>query len=830
MANKIVDQVLSLTAAVKDLKKEIDSIGPSLQKMGGVASKALGDAQKAANPVGGTNNIGSGPGQGMGIDNATFGMPSPRSLTQMRIGLAAFSGAAGVAGGVMTMAPSLGDVVSNAAGYYGASIYGNINRGALESMTRQSMGMGMTSAMGGSQAAAVLVNGMYYTPGTAAFKQSLAEVGGAALTMNMSNAVAASAIGGLYSGQMGASMAGMGIQNLDANGNPLSQVQIARQLYNRFMPNNNGVSILNNQKITQSSINQNFQQVLASQFQQMGYSPDQIAMFQYQFGQFAQGKNGDLSKATANPNNPVNAQMQINASNAKLMQTYEQPMLDGFQKAADLITNTVNPALSQFASSLGTAKGFLQGTGNVGAGAGMAASSVFNAGANIAETLAISKLLGQTGVSSLAMKGASGLLMKGASGLLKGSAIAGGSILAGNLIKGNSSKGSMRSRAGNAAKFAGIVAAIPGLGETILPEIIAGGIGYATGGGTQGFGASFGAKGGGSGPQSPIPGVSATTGYGATDPSMWSGAKNSHTGQDYPVPVGTPVQAAADGVVFDDAPGFEFGTYIQIDHMNGYQTLYGHLSSKSVKVGDHVRGGQVIGKSGQSGNVTGPHLHFEVRKGSNNPVDPSTFLNNSQLSSQVISGQTTQAAGTILGTGSQQSWAKDFLKGLGVPLTGTNVKAMTTWMGWEGGQWKNSAHYNPLNTTLGASGASDINSVGVKSYTSYQQGLQSNISTLKENQKGYAAIRAALMQGNNLSGVLSAVNQSAWGTHIPGYGGGTQGFGASIGGVSGGGSIVNNVSINVSLTGVSESDAKMFANRVKDLLKTDAHITAVGSR
>ena len=151
-------------------------------------------------------------------------------------------------------------------------------------------------------------------------------------------------------------------------------------------------------------------------------------------------------------------------------------------------------------------------------------------------------------------------------------------------------------------------------------------------------------------------------------------------------------------------------------------------------------------------------------------------------------------------------------------------------MGWEGGQWKNSAHYTPLNTTLGASGASDINSGGVKSYTSYQQGLQSNISTLKENQKGYAAIRAALMQGNNLSGVLSAVNQSAWGTHIPGYGGGTQGFGASVGVPSGGGSVVNNVSINVSLTGVSESDAKMFANRVKDLLKTDAHITAVGSR
>jgi len=367
--------------------------------------------------------------------------------------------------------------------------------------------------------------------------------------------------------------------------------------------------------------------------------------------------------------------------------------------------------------------------------------------------------------------------------------------------------------------------------------------GAAHGGGSSGFGASFGANGGG-GAQSPISGMSPTTSYGAVDPSMWNGATNSHTGQDYAVPVGTPVKAAADGIVFDDAPGFEFGTYVQIDHMNGYQTLYGHLSSKSVKVGDHVKAGQVIGKSGQSGNVTGPHLHFEVRKGHNNPVDPSSFLDNPFTSSlntayagvptvgagqQLVSGKVSSASGVILGTGSQKSWAKDFLKGLGAPTTATNVKAMTTWMAWEGGQWNNSAHYNPLNTTLGAAGASNMNSAGVKSYPSYQEGLQANISTLKENQRGYAAIRAALMQGNNFQGVVNAIDASAWGTHIP-HGGGSSGFGASMPSQYAGANTTNNVTINLSLTGVSESDAKAFAQQVKALLQNDARISTVGSR
>lgn len=95
-----------------------------------------------------------------------------------------------------------------------------------------------------------------------------------------------------------------------------------------------------------------------------------------------------------------------------------------------------------------------------------------------------------------------------------------------------------------------------------------------------------------------------------------------HTGVDYGGPEGTPILAVKDGVI-NGAVNFQgnthptpnFGTYVKINHGNGLETLYGHLlyNSITVKVGDVVKKGQMIGKRGNTGNSTGPHLHFEVR-------------------------------------------------------------------------------------------------------------------------------------------------------------------------------------------------------------------------
>jgi hypothetical protein len=92
----------------------------------------------------------------------------------------------------------------------------------------------------------------------------------------------------------------------------------------------------------------------------------------------------------------------------------------------------------------------------------------------------------------------------------------------------------------------------------------------------------------------------------------------------------------------------------------------------------------------------------------------------------------------IKGNDTEQQWATDVLTKIGVPVTAANIDAVTTWMRFEGGGGgkatglgKNSANWNPLNTTQGAPGATAMNSVGVKSYLSRDQGLQATVSTLQ---------------------------------------------------------------------------------------------------
>ncbi|HEY5131450.1 MAG TPA: M23 family metallopeptidase, partial [Bradyrhizobium sp.] len=93
------------------------------------------------------------------------------------------------------------------------------------------------------------------------------------------------------------------------------------------------------------------------------------------------------------------------------------------------------------------------------------------------------------------------------------------------------------------------------------------------------------------------------------------------------VPEGTPVKAAEDGVVAYSGNELKgYGNLVLVRHSNGYVTAYAHASELLVKRGDPIKRGQIIAKSGQSGEVGSPQLHFEIRKGSA-PVDPLQFLN-----------------------------------------------------------------------------------------------------------------------------------------------------------------------------------------------------------
>ncbi|MYS77884.1 peptidoglycan DD-metalloendopeptidase family protein [Streptomyces sp. SID5926] len=116
----------------------------------------------------------------------------------------------------------------------------------------------------------------------------------------------------------------------------------------------------------------------------------------------------------------------------------------------------------------------------------------------------------------------------------------------------------------------------------------------------------------------------------AQNGGMWA---HKHSGQDFAVPIGTNVVAAHGGTVVKaggngagDGPAY--GNAIVIKHGNGTYSQYAHLSKINVKIGQIVKTGQSIAKSGNTGNSSGPHLHFEIRTTPNygSAVDPVAFL------------------------------------------------------------------------------------------------------------------------------------------------------------------------------------------------------------
>ncbi|WP_329348532.1 LysM peptidoglycan-binding domain-containing M23 family metallopeptidase [Streptomyces sp. NBC_01261] len=123
----------------------------------------------------------------------------------------------------------------------------------------------------------------------------------------------------------------------------------------------------------------------------------------------------------------------------------------------------------------------------------------------------------------------------------------------------------------------------------------------------------------------PVTGATIGTGYHVAG-SMWSSGY--HTGVDFVVPTGTTVKAVAAGTVVSAAYDGAYGNEVVIRHADGEYSQYAHMSQLSVSAGQTVTEGQQIGLSGATGNVTGPHLHFEIRTtpyyGSD--VDPVAYL------------------------------------------------------------------------------------------------------------------------------------------------------------------------------------------------------------
>ena len=124
--------------------------------------------------------------------------------------------------------------------------------------------------------------------------------------------------------------------------------------------------------------------------------------------------------------------------------------------------------------------------------------------------------------------------------------------------------------------------------------------------------------------ESPVEGGLFSSNFGwRIDP--FSGTRAFHEGMDFMAKSGTPAHAAAGGVVISSEFHPHYGNMIDIDHGNGLITRYAHLSKREVKIGDVVLSRGKIGAVGNTGQSTGPHLHFEVRQ-NGTPLNPARFL------------------------------------------------------------------------------------------------------------------------------------------------------------------------------------------------------------
>jgi hypothetical protein len=276
-------------------------------------------------------------------------------------------GAAQMAGGVAAagfgVAPDLGATVARASNYYATSQYSTTGLGYKQlqrstvSALGGSFGRGVSGIGEDAAAAAILTQQYSYAPGSSPYLQTMREVGGAYRQFNMSNAAAATAIGGLQTGAMGANLYQYGISQFDKNGNPLSESDMAKQLFNRIFQGRGQGNV--------KGVQQSLQYGLAgADLNALGFSADQQQIFKAQFLALAQNKNADLSKMSGT-GNPNAAGQQITMSQTQLMTNAQDSMIKGFQHAADTIT-AVNKRVAEFGQALFEAKGYMQGLGQSG--------------------------------------------------------------------------------------------------------------------------------------------------------------------------------------------------------------------------------------------------------------------------------------------------------------------------------------------------------------------------------------------------------------------------------------------------------------------------------
>ena len=262
------------------------------------------------------------------------------------------------------------------------------------------------------------------------------------------------------------------------------------------------------------------------------------------------------------------------------------------------------------------------------------------------------------------------------------------------------------------------------------------------------------------------------TAYFGQSGSIWKSGH--HRGMDYGVPEGSPVHAAAAGKVSDSGYSGDLGKYLKVDHGNGIKTTYAHLQMAEAHIGDSVSPGSLLGRSGATGNVTGPHLHFAVEQ-NGNAIDPRTFLAGGVPISPSTSGN---GKGNSAATGVAIS---DFV---GTTLDNAFSTSAT---GVTGALYSASEALGVAgaNSAAGWSGGSSAASVGKSSSASQPYGVGGGAS------------------GIGLGSTSGALLSAAGGTKIE---------------------------INLKIDQANEAEAKKFAQYVKSILEQENLVSSMGRR
>ena len=365
------------------------------------------------------------------------------------------------------------------------------------------------------------------------------------------------------------------------------------------------------------------------------------------------------------------------------------------------------------------------------------------------------------------------------------------------------------------------------------------------GGGTSGYGAAFGIK-GGAAPVAAAAGAAVTAGYGATDGSMWAGTNGKHTGVDYAMKVGTPVTATMSGKVVQVDLNTDYGKSILIENAeSGYQTLYAHLSAENVKVGDSVTAGQTIGKSGDTGNASGPHLHYEVRNGKNNPVDPKTISSGGMLSAALGSGNTMAllSASAPLPGYSASVKAGSTTSGSLPANADSNLVSILTQAGFSGSGLATAYAVAKAESGGRATAYNGNTKTGDQSYGLFQINMLGSLGPDRRKRFGLSSNQDLLDPATNAQVAYAmshgGTNWGPWSTYTngsykkflntPATGGGTSGYGGAGLGGSIAGSVVNNFNMPITLQTGNDAELMRVAKKIQTLISNTHDISVMGA-